>query len=133
MHVLVEPNNVVEAEEWVGMVMDAAYAVTCSYQAGWKARLSRTNSLGLKPFRRVLLLVNPVGGKGKAKATVRDVVVPILEAAGCVIELKGGYISVLSLTAETKHRNHAEEIIRDMSLDYEWVFRLGYSCLGANP
>ena len=23
--------------------------------------------------------------------------------------------------AETKHRNHAEEIVREMSLDYEWA------------
>lgn len=61
-----------------------------------------------KPYRRVLLLVNPVGGKGKAKSVVQNAVLPILEAAGCVVDLR-----------ETTHRNHAQEIARDMQLEYE--------------
>jgi diacylglycerol kinase family enzyme len=37
----------------------------------------------------VLLLVNPVSGKGKGKAIVREQVLPLLEAAGCIVDLKG--------------------------------------------
>ena len=40
-------------------------------------------------MRRVLVLVNPVSGKGKGKAVVKETVRPILEAAGCVVEYKG--------------------------------------------
>lgn len=61
-----------------------------------------------KPFRHVLLLVNPIGGKGKAQSTVKEKILPILEAAGCTVELK-----------ETTHRHHATEITRDMDLKYE--------------
>ena len=50
----------------------------------------------VKPFRRVLVLVNPVGGKGKAKAIVRDTVLALLEAAGCVVETRGMLVHFLS-------------------------------------
>jgi len=43
----------------------------------------------IKPFRRVLVLVNPIGGKGKGRAVVRETVMPILEAAGCAIKIMG--------------------------------------------
>jgi len=36
-----------------------------------------------------LLLVNPVAGKGKARAITREITLPILEAAGCIVELRG--------------------------------------------
>lgn len=72
LHVLVEPMNLPEAEEWVEVAHSAAYPHS-------------------KPFRKVLLLVNPVGGKGKARAIVKDTVVPLLEAAGCLVELIGEY------------------------------------------
>ncbi|OCF42065.1 D-erythro-sphingosine kinase [Kwoniella heveanensis CBS 569] len=91
LHVLVEPINLPEAEEWVQTVMDAAYD-------------------GLKPGKRVLLLVNPVGGKGKAKSIVHNTVVPILQAAGCNVDLR-----------ETKHRLHAEEIVRTIDLVYDVI------------
>ena len=42
-----------------------------------------------KPCRRVLLLVNPIGGKGKSRAIVKEKVMPILEAAGCIVDLRG--------------------------------------------
>ncbi|WVF69189.1 hypothetical protein IAT40_003964 [Kwoniella sp. CBS 6097] len=91
LHVLVEPINLPEAEEWVHTVMDAAYT-------------------GLKPGKKVLLLVNPVGGKGKAKSIVHNTVVPILQAAGCEVDLR-----------ETKHRLHAEEIVRSIDLVYDVI------------
>ena len=46
--------------------------------------------LGVQPSRRVLVLVNPISGKGKGKAVVKDTVMPILHAAGCTVEVRGG-------------------------------------------
>ncbi|WVQ82967.1 hypothetical protein IAT38_005103 [Cryptococcus sp. DSM 104549] len=91
LHVLVEPINVPEAEEWVQTIMAAAYGA-------------------IKPFRRVLLLVNPVGGKGKAKSIVSGTALPILEAAGVIVDVK-----------ETTHRLHAEEIANSMDLVYDVI------------
>ena len=90
MHVLVEPVNVPDAQDWIGTVMDAAYA--------GMSLLTPTgvDNTGLKPFRRVLLLVNPAGGKGKARATVKDIVIPVLEAAGCVVDMRGELVERLS-------------------------------------
>lgn len=42
-----------------------------------------------KPYRRVLLVVNPVGGRGKGRQIVRNVALPIFEAAGCTVDLVG--------------------------------------------
>lgn len=58
-----------------------------------------------KPYRNVLLIVNPVGGKGKATSIVKQTVLPILEAAGCHVDMR-----------ETTHRYHAEEICRSIDL-----------------
>jgi sphingosine kinase len=80
VHVLVDPEQAAQADAWVNTLMQRAYPVT-------------------KPFRRVLLLVNPVGGKGKARSIVKEQIMPILEAAGCKVEV-----------VETLHSKHAEEI-----------------------
>ena len=69
----------------------------------------------------MLVLVNPIGGKGKGKAISRETVIPILEAAGCQIDVRG----MLTCEAdeaewsETTHRLHAEEIAREVELVYE--------------
>lgn len=89
IHVLVEASHASDAEQWCAELMAAAYPVTA-------------------PCRRVLLLLNPVGGKGKAKQLVAKEVVPVLEAAGCRVDMR-----------ETTHRNHAEEICATIPLDYE--------------
>lgn len=60
----------------------------------------------MKPFRRVLLLVNPVGGKGKGKAIVSDSVLPLLEAAGCIVDIKGESLHH-SLCGKLSVRNHS--------------------------
>ncbi|WWC62565.1 uncharacterized protein I303_105161 [Kwoniella dejecticola CBS 10117] len=91
LHVLVEPINVPEAEEWVETIINASYR-------------------GIKRNKRVLLLVNPVGGKGKAKSIVHDTVLPILQSAGCQVELR-----------ETTHRLHAEEIAASIELKYDVI------------
>ena len=78
---------------------------------------------GIKPYRRVLLLVNPVSGKGKAKAVVKETVIPILEAAGCVLDVRGEFLSTdrgsMLNFAETTHHLNAEEIAREVDLVYE--------------
>lgn len=51
--------------------------------------MEEAEEIGVKPFRRVLLLVNPVGGKGKGRAIVKDQVLPLLEAAGCIVDVQG--------------------------------------------
>jgi sphingosine kinase len=91
MHVLVEPINGPDAEQWVEMAMSAAYggelSVAGSATASSGSVLSDTADV--KPFRRVLLLVNPFGGKGKAKSICKETVLPILEGAGCKLDVKG--------------------------------------------
>lgn len=42
-----------------------------------------------RPYRKVLLLVNPVGGKGKARQIVKEEVLPIFEAAWCKVDMRG--------------------------------------------
>nr|XP_019045641.1 D-erythro-sphingosine kinase [Kwoniella bestiolae CBS 10118]OCF24571.1 D-erythro-sphingosine kinase [Kwoniella bestiolae CBS 10118] len=91
LHVLVEPINIPEAEEWCGNIMGLAYR-------------------GIKRNKKVLLLVNPVGGKGKGRSIVHDSVLPILQSAECQIDLR-----------ETTHRLHAEEITKSIELDYDVI------------
>lgn len=43
----------------------------------------------VKPGRKVALLLNPIGGKGKARELVKTVALPILEAAGLQVEVYG--------------------------------------------
>jgi len=45
--------------------------------------------IDVTPRKRVLVLVNPVGGKGKARSIVKETVLPILEAAGCTVTMMG--------------------------------------------
>ena len=91
IHVLVEVVIVGEAEKWIETAMKAAYGDT-------------------KPLRRVLLLVNPIGGKGKSRQIVKSTVLPILHAAGCHVEVK-----------TTERRSHAEEIAKECELTYDVI------------
>lgn len=61
-----------------------------------------SHSPAIKPFRNVLILVNPVGGKGKAKNMVQDTVIPILEAAGTTVTVKGNLPGSYRWNAELK-------------------------------
>lgn len=54
---------------------------------------SRTEATARK---RALVLVNPVGGKGKARSIVKETVLPILEAAGCKVTMMGESLATLS-------------------------------------
>lgn len=45
--------------------------------------------IDVSPRKRVLVLVNPVGGKGKARSIVKETVLPMFEAAGCHVTMMG--------------------------------------------
>jgi sphingosine kinase len=75
------------------------------------------------PRKRVLVLVNPVGGKGKARSIVKETVLPIFEAAGCAVTMMGEshlYLNIeIAKWPETQHAHHAEQLAKDITLDYE--------------
>ncbi len=65
----------------------------------------------VKPYKRVKVLINPVGGPGKAKQLFESRARPILEAAGCKLDI-----------TITTHRLHGLEIARDLQVeDYDAV------------
>ena len=76
-----------------------------------------------QPKKRVLVLVNPVGGKGKAKSIVKETVLPIFEAAGCTVTMMGEFTSCffayIADGTETQHHHHAEQLAKDITLDFE--------------
>jgi sphingosine kinase len=90
LHVLVEPSQVKEAEKWVEAAMRAAYGG----QSHHSPRSQKTDELDVQARKRILVLVNPVGGKGKARSIVKETVLPIFEAAGCAVTMMGESIDV---------------------------------------
>lgn len=70
-----------EAEQWVQTTMQAAYG-------GGSQPISRL-IIDVQCRKRILVLVNPVGGKGKARSIVKETVLPIFEAAGCTVTMMG--------------------------------------------
>ena len=80
------------AQAWVDQVVSRAYQ-------------------DVRPYRRVKILINPVGGPGKAKQLFESRARPILEAAGCKLDI-----------TMTSHRMHGLEIARDLKVqDYDAV------------
>lgn len=43
---------------------------------------------GVKPNRRLRVLLNPIGGKGKAKQLWETEISPVLRAAACVVHVE---------------------------------------------
>jgi sphingosine kinase len=62
-----DPSQADEAAEWSRELMASAYADT-------------------KPYRRLRVLINPIGGPGKAVSLFQSRVQPIFEAAGCTVD-----------------------------------------------
>lgn len=58
-----------------------------------------------RPGKRILVLINPHGGQGKAEAIYRRHAAPIFAAARCTTDI-----------VITKRRNHATEIARDVDV-----------------
>lgn len=77
-----------------------------SIPARWAANVMERAYRDVAPFRRLKVLVNPVGGQGKAKKLFESRVRPVLEAAGCRLDI-----------TFTTHRNHGLEVARDLQLD----------------
>ncbi|KAG1831704.1 ATP-NAD kinase-like domain-containing protein [Suillus variegatus] len=63
---------------------------------------------GANPSKNLKVLVNPYGGKGKARASYVTKVEPIFLAAGCTLDV-----------TYTTHGGHAIEIAREMKLGYD--------------
>ncbi|KAF4608502.1 sphinganine kinase lcb4 [Pleurotus pulmonarius] len=61
---------------------------------------------GVKKGRRIKVLVNPFGGKGKGRAIFMQKVEPILRHAGCMLDV-----------VYTTHSGHAYEIAKTLPLD----------------
>jgi len=64
-----------------------------------------------------------VGGKGKARSIVKETVLPIFEAAGCTVTMMGkltplGRVQIAD-KPETQHHHHAEQLAKDIALDFE--------------
>lgn len=79
-------------QAWVDTVMNRAYE-------------------DVKPYRRVKVLINPVGGPGKGRQLFESRARPILEAAGCKLDI-----------TITSHRMHGVEIAQDLNVeDYDAV------------
>ena len=85
----IAPDDVQAAQKWSTRVFELAYT-------------SSTTGNQLKPYRRLRVIINPVGGPGKASLLFRTRVRPILEAAGCKLDI-----------TFTTHRFHGLEIARD--------------------
>ncbi|KAN0064849.1 sphinganine kinase lcb4 [Thecaphora frezii] len=76
-----------KAEGWVEEVMSKAYG-------------------NVKPFRRIKVLINPVGGPGKARQLYESRVRPIFDAAMCKPNV-----------TFTQYRMHGVEIARDLDVE----------------
>ena len=72
----------------------------------WADRLARLSYSGIRPHRKLKVLVNPVGGSGNAVKIFKSQVQPILEAAQCSLDVD-----------ITTHVNHGKEIIQALPLD----------------
>lgn len=79
----VEPRT----QAWVDVVMGRAYQ-------------------HVKPYKRVKVLINPAGGPGKGRQLFESRARPILEAAGCKLDV-----------TITTHRMHGLEIARDLRVE----------------
>ncbi|CDU24272.1 related to LCB5-sphingolipid long chain base kinase [Sporisorium scitamineum] len=81
-----------KTQRWVDLVMSRAYR-------------------HVKPYKRVKVLINPAGGPGKGRQLFESRARPILEAAGCKLDV-----------TITTHRMHGLEIARDLKVqDYDAV------------
>ncbi|SOV09503.1 related to LCB5 - sphingolipid long chain base kinase [Ustilago sp. UG-2017a] len=84
--------------------------VEASTQA-WVDTVMRAAYQHVKPYRRVKILINPVGGPGKGRQLFESRARPILEAAGCKLDV-----------TITSHRMHGVEMARDLKVqDYDAV------------
>ncbi|KAF9013858.1 ATP-NAD kinase-like domain-containing protein [Cyathus striatus] len=82
-----------DAVQWAEALMYAAYDAT-----------------GVKPYRKLRVLVNPHGGTKRAVGLFIKVVEPIFREAGCEYHV-----------THTTHRGHTQDITKVLPLDYDAV------------
>ncbi|MCO5553567.1 hypothetical protein L7F22_007090 [Adiantum nelumboides] len=82
-------SNGTEGQDWASRVMSLAY-----------------DSFSVSPFRRLKILINPIGGQGKSVSLFEQKVRPILEASGCKLSIE-----------VTKYRYHGHEIAKNLDLE----------------
>ncbi|MCO5593095.1 hypothetical protein L7F22_047101 [Adiantum nelumboides] len=73
---------------------------------GWAERLMEAAYTNVKPYRKLKVLINPVGGPGKALPLFQSRIRPVLEAAGCIMNV-----------TVTTHVNHGLEIAQTLPLE----------------
>ncbi|PWN34932.1 uncharacterized protein FA14DRAFT_164097 [Meira miltonrushii] len=74
--------------------------------SAWAEKLTQLAYPDTKPYRRLKVIVNPIGGPGKAVQLYKSRVLPILDAAGCTVD-----------ATITTHAFHGQEIAETFSLD----------------
>lgn len=72
----------------------------------WTKRLLSLAYGDAQPFKRLLILINPFGGKGYAKSLYTEYAAPIFEAARCKLDVE-----------TTRHAGHATEIAEQLDID----------------
>ena len=82
----------------------------------WVERLLRRSYGRAKPFRRIMVLINPFGGSGRAQKYFQKDIEPIFAASGCQLEVM-----------KTQYAGHAAEIAQKMDIN---AFDVVASCSG---
>lgn len=72
----------------------------------WADKLTQLAYPDTKPYRKLKVIVNPIGGPGKAVQLYKSRVLPILDAAGCTVD-----------ATITTHAFHGQQIAESFSLD----------------
>lgn len=85
---------------------DVHLAETTSEWASALMKLAYPNS---KPYRKLRILINPIGGPGKATQLFKSRILPILEAAGCILD-----------TTVTTHAYHGIQLARELPLEQKF-------------
>lgn len=71
----------------------------------WANKLTQLAYPDTKPYRKLKVIINPIGGPGKALQLYKSRVLPILDAAGCTVD------SII-----TTHAFHGQQIAETFSL-----------------
>ncbi|MCO5589798.1 hypothetical protein L7F22_043767 [Adiantum nelumboides] len=77
--------------------------------SAWADKLTQLAYPDSKPYRKLKVIVNPIGGPGKAVQLYKSRVLPILDAAGCTVD-----------STITTHAFHGQQIAESFSLDEKY-------------
>ncbi|TFK29975.1 hypothetical protein FA15DRAFT_663292 [Coprinopsis marcescibilis] len=91
-----------------GVVQEDAWEATATWAQSVMKVVYDDN--GIKPFRRLLVFVNPHGGSGNGVSIFNKIVQPTLQAAGCSLKV-----------VHTDRQGHALDIVKTMELEYDAI------------